>query len=467
MGSVFWGVLGYVAVQFAIGVWVSRRVKTTADFVIAGRTLGLGLVSFSIYASFFGAEAIVGSAGSTYEAGLAGSRVDPFGYAIAMLAVGLIFAVPLWKRGLITFADFFRQRYSRGVETLVVVILLPGSIFWGAAQILAFGQIMSSASGLNVPLAIGIAAVMVVAYSALGGLLADAWTDLVQGLAIVAGLMVLLVVVVGELGGVGAAVGKIEPERLQILDPGTGGWLGLVESLAIPICGTVVAVEMISRILGARSATVAMQGAVIGALLYLAVGLIPVFLGLVGPQLLPDLESAETIVPALAEKHLGPLLYVMFAGAIVSAILSTVDTVLLASSAQVAHNILAKGFPDLGERGQLLLTRATLIGLAAVAFGIALVSDRVKDLVETASAAGSSGVFVVAVFGLFTSVGGPLAAIVAMVTGAGSWLLLGPAFDLATPYLVSLGLAFAAYVVTAGFERSMGSNEWLTRRRSA
>jgi Na+/proline symporter len=188
MDLVMIGVIAYVLVQFAIGVWVSRRINTNADFIIAGRSLGVGLVAFSVYATFFGAEAIVGTAGSVYEDGLKGGQADPFGYAVAIFVVALIFAAPLWRQGIITFADFFRQRYSPLVEKLVVLVLLPGSIFWAAAQVRAFGQVVSSTTDISVTAAIVIAAFVVVGYSVLGGLLADAWTDLVQGLAIVLGL---------------------------------------------------------------------------------------------------------------------------------------------------------------------------------------------------------------------------------------------------------------------------------------
>src|SRR5918999_4747551 len=245
MDATLIGVFAYVLVQFAIGVWASRWVKTNVDFIIAGRTLGLGLVSFSVFATFFGAEAIVATAGSVYMEGLAGSRIDPFGYAAAIVVVGLVFAVPLWRRRLITFADLFRERYSPAVEKLVVLVLLPGSMFWAAAQIRSFGQVMSATSGLNVTVAISVAAALVVGYSVLGGLLADAWTDLVQGLSIILGLVVLAIVVAGQAGGFWAALDKIEPERLQALTLGEGGMLAFAESLAIPICGTVVAVELI------------------------------------------------------------------------------------------------------------------------------------------------------------------------------------------------------------------------------
>lgn len=456
MNGVFAGIIAYVLVQFAVGLWVARRVRTTADFLIAGRTLGLGLVSCSVFATFFGAEAIVGTSGSVYQDGLAGGRVDPFGYALAIFIVGAIFAVPLWRKGIVTFADFFRERYSPSVEKLVVIVLLPGSMFWAAAQIRAFGQVMSATSGLDVTLAILLASLMVVIYSALGGLLADAWTDLVQGVAIVAGLLVLAIVVAAQTGGVAGGLSGVEPDRMQALSLGEDGMLGLVESFAIPICGTVVAVEIISRVLGARSGEVAARGAMLGGLIYLVIGLIPVFLGLVGPQLLPQIDDAEQIVPRLAEAHLPGLLYVVFAGAVISAILSTVDSVLLASSGQVSHNILERLMPWLADRGRLMLNRVILAVLGLAAFGMALSAERVKDLVETASAAGSAGVFVVAVFGLFTSLGGPRAAFAAILAGGGGWLLLG-ALGVGTPYLAALLLALISYCVAAAIEKRSGA----------
>jgi SSS family transporter len=463
VNGVFLGILAYVVLQFAIGVWVSRRVKTTTDFLIAGRSLGVGLVTFSIYASFFGAEAIVGNSGSVYEGGLSGGQVDPFGYAIAIAIAAVVFAAPLWRRGIITFADLFRERYSPAVEKLVVLVLLPGSLFWAAAQLRAFGHVMSSASGLDVTTAIGLAYLFVVGYTMLGGLLADAWTDVVQGLAIVLGLVVLAAIVVVEAGSVTGSLAQVEAERLQPFTLGEAGIIGFLERMAVPICGTIVAVELISRFLGARSPEVAVTGALYGAVIYVIVGLIPVFLGLVGPQLVPGLEDAEQIIPRLAEAYLPSFFYVLFAGAVISAILSTVDTTLLASSGQVSHNIIERLVPSLDDRRRLLLNRGMLAVLAAVALLIALRSDKVKDLVETASAAGSAGVFVVVVFALFSKFGGPLAAISTIIVGSGSWLLFGSLLPVDTPYLAALGLGFMTYAGVALIERQGGTAETLAK----
>jgi Na+/proline symporter len=448
MSAVFFGVMAYVALQFAVGVWASRRIATLGDYVNAGRSLGSILVAFSVFATWFGAEAIVATAGSVHEGGLAGALIDPIGYALGIVAAALLLARPLWSRGFATFADLFRQRYSAGVEKLVVLVLLPGSVFWAAAQIRAFGQVMSASSGLDATTTILAAVVVVVVYSAIGGLLADAWSDLVQGLAIVIGLVVLAGVVAAKLGGVGAAIGKIEAERLVLLTAGEGGWLSRLESIAIAVCGTVVAVELISRMLGARSAKIAVNGALAGGLLYLVVGMIPVFLGLVGGQLVDKVEDAEHLIPKLAEANLSTLLYVMFAGAVISAILSTVDTALLAQAAQVSRNLIEPLRTARDEATRILATRVVLVLLALVAVGLALTADKVKSLVETASAAGSAGVFVTAMFALFTRFGGSPSAYAAMIAGAGVWVV-GSALDLALPYLSALLASLVGYVAAA------------------
>ncbi|MEW5964033.1 MAG: sodium:solute symporter family protein [Pseudomonadota bacterium] len=449
MNEVLLGVLGYVVAQFAIGAWASRRIATESDFINAGRQLGMVLGSFTVFATWFGAEAIVGTAGQVYENGLSGAESDPFGYAVALIVSGLLFAAALWRRGLVTFADFFRSRYSPAVERLVVILLVPGGMFWAAAQIRAFGQVVSSVSDLDVSVAISVAAVVVVAYTVLGGLMADAVTDLIQGIAVIIGLVALAALAASELGGVLASLAKVEPARLLVLGTEEGGsWLAVVERWAVPVCGTIVAVELVSRILGCRSAEVARRATVLGGVIYLGVGLIPVYLGLVGPQLIEGLtgDAVEQVVPELAGKLLPGLLFVLFAGALISAILSTVDSVLLAAASLISHNIAMRLVEAPTERTKLVSVRVTVVALAGVAFMLALVAQSIRDLVEVASAAGSAGVIVCLVLGLFTRIGGPVSAAAALVSGAGVWLVAFVLELSETPYLFAMGIALVAYL---------------------
>lgn len=214
MNAVLIGVAAYIALQFVIGIWVARRISTESDFINAGRSLGPILGVFTVFATWFGAEAIVGAAGEVYREGLVGATIDPFGYAAGLIVAGVVLAVPLWTRGYLTFADFFRERYSPAVEQLAVLMILPGTIIWAGIQIRAFGQVMGAASDLPIVTSILVAAVLVVAYTALGGLLADAITDMVQGIAIILGLIVLFVLIVAHDGGLSHAFDRVPGERL-------------------------------------------------------------------------------------------------------------------------------------------------------------------------------------------------------------------------------------------------------------
>lgn len=466
MTGVLIGVVAYVLVQFGIGAWVSRRMKGEADYILAGRRLGVGLVTFSVFATYFGAEAIVATGGSVYEKGLAGALVDPFAYAGAILLSGLVFARLLWSRGLTTFADLFRQRYSPGVERLVVVMLLPGSIIWAAAQIRAFGQVLSANSTFDLFFTITLAAILVGAYSVVGGLLADAVTDTIQGVAVLIGLTLLGWAVASHMGGVPAGLAKVQSAKLVLIDE-SESILSILERLAIPICGTIVAVELISRFLGARNGGIAAAGTSLGGGIYLVVGFIPIFLGLMAPIVLPGIEDPEQTVSKLAEVFLPGVLHVAFVGAIISAILSAVHAALHAPAAQISHNIVVRVLPNVTERGKLWAVRFTVLALSIVAYSIAVTSHTIKELVETASAFGSAGVFVVTLFALFTRFGGALSAYASSATGLIVWASGEYLIGLSFPYISAILASAVAYVGCGLYERvaggAAGSNRWLTR----
>lgn len=444
-------ILAYVLVQFAIGAWVSRRINTDRDYILAGRSLGTGLVAFSVFATWFGAEAIQVSAGEIYENGLAGALIEPFAYGAAVIIVGLVLATPLWRKNVTTFADMIRARYSPAVETLFVIILVPGSLFWASAQIRAFGQIMSASSTFDVSTAIFIAGALVAAYSVVGGLLADAITDVVQGLVVIAGLIVLAMFVAWAGGGVGASLGAVEPSRFVIHVTEDG--LGRLEKLAGTICGSIVSIELISRFLGAQSAQAARTGTILGGVMYILVGLLPVFLGLVGANLLPGLQNTEQIVPKLAETYLPVVGYAIFVGALVSAILSVVHAALHAPAAQISHNLVPYIYSGLSPKARLRTVRICVLVLSLICLLLAHTVHRIRDLVEIASAFGSAGAFVVAVFGLYTRFGGPLAAVAALISGVVIWGVGRMTDAFPAPYLVALGSAFVAYILVGLLER--------------
>ncbi len=454
MQPVLIGIGAYLLVQFAIGLIVSRRIATESDYLIAGRRLGVGLAAFSIFATWFGAETVVGAAGSIYADGLSGGSADPFGYGLCLVVLGLVIAAPLWRRKYTTFGDLFRDRYSIGVERLAVLLMVPTSVLWAAAQIRAFGQVVSASSDIEVSVAITAAACFVIIYTVAGGLLADVVTDLVQSVAVIIGLVLLFVALGNAHGGLPALGAMIDPSRLSLFSLQSTTPLELLEAWAVPVCGSLLAVEMLSRIIGCKSAATARNATLLGAGLYVSVGLIPVVMGLAGPTLVPDLEEPEQLVAVLAQQHLSTVLYVLFAGALISAILSTVDSALLAAASLVSHNLIVPLNPGISEHSKVWCARVGVLAFGVCAYLIALYSGGIYELVATASAFGSAGIFVVGMFGLFSRVGRAPSAYAALgvgvlVWGAGEFVL-----DWSTPYVVALAAALLAYLAAAPYGRS-------------
>ncbi|MCC7012815.1 MAG: sodium:solute symporter family protein [Planctomycetes bacterium] len=448
MSPLLLGVALYIVVQLLIGIVVARRVRNEDDYLVAGRSMGYVLSTFSIFATWFGAEACSDAAGEVYENGLSWSSTEPYAYGIALALAGLWLAAPLWSKKLTTLADLFRVRYSHGVERLAAVLLIPTSLFWAAAQIRVFGHVISGASELgNLP-AMALAAGVVIVYTTFGGMLADAVTDVVQGIALIIGLAVLLFGVTSELGGTAAALESIDASRFHLAPGEQASWLELLETWSLPILGSLVAQELIARMSSARSGRVARRSAVVAGMFYAAVGSMPVALGLLGPKLLPGLDAPDELLPQLARTHLSTIGFTLFAGALVSAILSTVDSALLVSSSLFSHNIVGRLRPDLDERSKLRVARTCTIAFGLVSFALASTPSSVGDLIDLTNGFGSAGVFVLLVFGLFTRIGGAGAALGALLSGAGLFSI-GYLREWSFPYLTALGGALAAYLALA------------------
>jgi Na+/proline symporter len=442
-----WGIIAYILAQLAIGVVVSRSIATESDYMVAGRSLGPVLATFSVFATWFGAETCIGAAGAVYERGLAGGSADPFGYGLCVILAGVIFAMPLWRLRLTTLADVFRLRFDVSVERFAVLLMVPTSLFWAAAQIRAFGQVLALASGFEVDAMITFATFVVIAYTAFGGLLADAWTDVLQGVVLVIGLLILVGRVVAVEGL--APLTSLDPSTFHPLGTEPRTFLAIVEEWTVPVVGSMIAAELVARIIGSRSARVARNATIVGGVAYLGIGLMPVMLGLVGASLLPGLEESEQILPALAQTYLPTFLYVLFAGGLVAAILSTVDSALLAASSLVSHNVIVQMRPGLSERAKVRLARGGVVLFGLLAYVMALGAERVYELVETSSSFGSAGIVTVVTFGLFTKIGGRGSALAALATGVSAWVVGEYLLALPYPYITALAAAVAAYLLAA------------------
>jgi Na+/proline symporter len=458
--------LVFLVLQLGIGVWVSRRIATEDDYLVAGRRMGTVLTTGSLFATWFGAETVIGSAGRVREEGVTLASAEPFGYGLCLVLGGALLARPLWARGLTTLADLYRQRFGVGVERLAAVLLIPSSVLWAAAQVRAFGQVIAATGELSVAQAIAVAALFTIAYTAVGGLLADAVTDVLQGGILAAGLLVMGGAVVVRVGGVEAAVHQLVTSPVINLTPQAAGhWLDALEAWAIPVVGSLTATEIVGRLIGARSPAVAQRGALLAGTLYIAVGLIPVVIALLAAPLVPSLADPEQLLPVVARQLLPPLLFAVFTGGLVSAILSTVDSTLLVASGLLSHNLVVPLAGITAERHKLWVARGGVVTLGGIAYLLAIRADGVFHLVETASAFGSAGVVVTVLGALFTPWGSARTAAATLLGGVAGYLGAVGA-GVRTPFLASLLVAVLLWTAGCLLEQ-VGRSSPAMRREDA
>jgi len=446
-------ILAYLGLQLGIGLWIAKRIHSESDYFLGGRRVSLPLLTFSLFATWFGAETCLGSSAAVYRQGLSGSRADPFGFSLCLFLMGLLLAGRLRRGNYVTLADYYRERYGGLVEKFSVWVMVPSSFIWGAAQIRAFGQVIASTTPLPVEPAISVAALFILVYTLLGGLLGDIYTDFIQGIFVLSGLLFLLIVVFGDTPAWKTLLDSMEPARWSFIGPGESV-LARIDRWLVPILGSLVTQEIISRVLAAKSVSVARQASFIACGIYLAMGSIPVFLGLLGPFIFPGLTESEQFLIRLADQHLPKVLFVAFSGALISAIISTVDSILLAISALFSHNLIVPVLRIKTERGRVVMARAVVLFGGLLAYLIAIHGKGIYELVVTASSFGTAGILVVTMMGLYTRWGRKTAAIGAMATG----LIMTPSFTyiwkFQAPFLTAVVGSLAVFAVVALLENS-------------
>ena len=225
---ILWFVILYLLTSVGIGLFASRRVHTSRDFAVAGRSLPLPVVTATVFATWFGAEAVLGISATFVKEGLRGVVADPFGSSLCLILAGLFFAPKLYRLNLLTVGDYYRLRYNRTVEVLCTVAVVISYVGWVAAQFKVLGLVLYVVTGGLLTQSSGtiIGALLVLAYTTVGGMFSVAILDFVQISVIMGGLLYIASVVGHVAGGLGpvlahaAAAGKLDFFPLRPSRPG-------------------------------------------------------------------------------------------------------------------------------------------------------------------------------------------------------------------------------------------------------
>ena len=456
-----WFVVLYLMVSIGIGLYAATRVHNVKDFAVAGRHLPLPVVTATVFATWFGAEAVFGVSATFVKDGLSGVVADPFGSSMCLIIAGFFFARKLYKLNILTLGDYFRMRYNRTVEVLTTICIVASYLGWVAAQIKALGLVFSVVTGgaISEPAGMILGAAIVLTYTTFGGMLSVAILDFVQMGVIMGGMLFIAWFISGSTGGImpviehASAAGKFEffPE------PDPWKWLTFIGAWVTMMLGSIPQQDVFQRITSAKTAKIAIWGSVIGATAYFCFTFVPMFIAYSATIIGPDTYNAmiqtdhQRVLPTLVLAQTPLFAQVIFFGAVLAAIMSCSSATLLAPSVAFSENIVRGFYPEMGDRAFLRVMRITIVCFACIVLGFALWSNAsIFKMVENAYKITLAGAFVPLFFGAFWKRSTTQGALCAIFGGLLSWimveLLIGEE-SLVPPQLIGLGVSMLGMVL--------------------
>lgn len=428
-------VIAYLVLSVAIGLFAATRVHNTRDYITAGRNLPMPVVLAMVFATWFGAETVLGISATFLEEGFRGLISDPLGASLCLVLFGLVFARPLYRMNLLTLGDFFRVRYNRSIELVLSLCIVISYLGWVAAQVTALGLVFNVLSedtiSMNQGMLIGAGVVLV--YTLFGGMWSVAMTTFVQMIVIVIGLLLVSANAAEQAGGVATVIAKAHAEGKFAFLPSLDAidMLGWVAALFTMALGSIPQQDVFQRVNSSKDETVAVWGTTLGGISYFFFAAVPLFLAysanLIDHGMVEKLSEVDTqlILPTLILNHMPFWLQVVFFGALLSVIMSTASGTLLAPSVTFAENVIKPYFPRLTDRQFLWTTRFTVAAFTTIVTTYAIATDAtIHTMVENAYRITLAGAFVPLAAGLFWKRANSFGALWAVVLGLGTWLVL-------------------------------------------
>ena len=450
----------YLVVSIFIGLVAARRVHSAADYITAGRNLPMPVVMAMVFATWFGAETVLGISATFLEEGFRGLISDPLGASICLILFGLVFALPLYRLKLLTLGDFFRVRYDRRIELVVSLCIVISYLGWVSAQITALGLVFNVLSddliSMNEGMLIGAAVVLL--YTLVGGMWSVAATTFVQMIVIVAGLLVVTSMAGEMAGGIPLVIEKAAAEgkfdwlpSLDMVD--MLGWIAALLTMAL---GSIPQQDVFQRVNSSKNEFIAVWATTLGGVAYFFFAAVPLFLAYTASIIDPAMtaakmaEDSQLVLPTLVANYMPFWVQVVFFGALLSVIMSTASGTLLAPSVTFAENVIKGAVPNMTDRQLLFTTRLTVLGFTLLVTSYAIITDAsIHAMVENAYRITLAGAFVPLAAGLFWRRASNLGAALSVSLGLGVWLMLEAtgAELLVEPQLVGLVFSLLGMIV--------------------
>ena len=451
--------VAYLLLILFLGVKAYRRTHNLGDYILGGRKLGSVVTALSVGASDMSGWLLLGLPGAIYLSGISEIWIG-IGLIIGAYLNWLFVARPLRiysqeANNSLTLPDYFENRFnddSRILRVISALVILIFFTFYTASGLVGGAILFENSFGLQYGTALLIGAFIIVAYTFIGGFLAVAWTDAIQALFMLAALIIAPMAVINGAGGPSVVIDQMLTANAQSTNLFANmTFIGFLSAVAWGL-GYVGQPHILARFMAAENPLKLVSARHIAMSWMIIVLIGSVSTGLAGIAYFVDqpLANPETVFIALSQSLFNPWVAGIITAAILSAIMSTIDSQLLVSSSVIGEDFYRVFVrPNASEKELLLVSRIAVIFIALLALTIANDREsRVLDLVSYAWAGFGASFGPVIVFSLFWRSMTALSAVVGMLIGAVTvvvWSFLsGGIFDL---YEIVPGFLFASVAI--------------------
>lgn len=374
----------YLATLIGLALWSRRTTHSMKGYFIADKDLPPWVVAFSTNATGESGWLLLGLTGMGYAAGAQAFWVvggEVIGIALAWLLLSRKVKRLSDQSDSITVPDLLAARFNdqshvlRKISLLIILVMVGAYV---AAQMVATGKAFDGFTDLDYSTGVLVGATIIILYTLVGGYKAVAWTDLIQGILMLLGLIIVPIIAIEAAGGWSAVLASLRSQDPGLLTPwgpdgkSTIAMIGILSFLAVglPFMGVP---QLMVRFMSARSEKSLVPAMVISVSVILLFDLGAVLTGMAGRALFPGLEDPEGILPLISTTVLNPVLGGIMMVVVLAAIMSTVDSLLILASSAVVRDywqqIKGSKLTDhaLANRGKLV---TVVIGITGIAFAL-------------------------------------------------------------------------------------------------
>jgi len=380
----------YLVLLAVFALWSRRETHTLAGFYLGGRKLPYWVVAFSTNATGESGWLLLGLTGMGYAVGAQAYWVvvgEIIGIGLSWLLVSRRLKRLSDASDCITLPDVLVARFKdrrhliRGSAVIIILVMVTAYV---SAQMMATGKAIGSFTDMDYTTGVWLGAIVIISYTLVGGYKAVSYTDVMQGMLMLAGLIVVPTVALHSVGGwseLHSRLSNVDPDYLNMLalsGKGSAGWIAIISFMAIglPFLGVP---QLLIRYMSARNDAELVKARVVSVVVILCFAFGAVTTGIAGRALFPGLEDAETIFPVLSRELFPPLLTGVLLAVVMSAIMSTVDSLLLLASSAVVRDTLQKILGSRRSENRLALfgkIATLIIGITAI-----MLAFRVEQLI--------------------------------------------------------------------------------------